>query len=229
MKEMLEAAKAAKGEVAGLTTEQKNAALNAMADALIAWQDAILGANALDMESAKAHISPVMLDRLKLTKERIAGMAQGIREVTALPDPVGRILQTHTREDGLEIQKVSVPMGVIAIILALFPMDVVAWINLFAFGGLESAFVWPVLLGLFSRRFNTCGLLVSIASSISVYAIGMIFKISMFSAHAIVPALIAGLIGAIIGTWIGNNMLRQGMSRQTHDIFFPHKPYLSRA
>ena len=116
MKEMLEAAKAAKGEVAGLTTEQKNAALNAMADALIAWQDAILGANALDMESAKAHISPVMLDRLKLTKERIAGMAQGIREVTALPDPVGRILQTHTREDGLEIQKVSGPMGVIAII-----------------------------------------------------------------------------------------------------------------
>ena len=116
MKEMLEAAKAAKGEVAGLTTEQKNAALNAMADALIAWQDAILGANALDMESAKAHISPVMLDRLKLTKERIAGMAQGIREVTALPDPVGRVLQTHIREDGLEIQKVSVPMGVIAII-----------------------------------------------------------------------------------------------------------------
>ena len=125
MKEMLEAAKAAKGEVAGLTTEQKNAALNAMADALIAWQDGILGANALaeildanalDMASAKEHISLVMLDRLKLTKERIAGMAQGIREVTALPDPVGRILQTHTRPDGLEIQKVSVPMGVIAII-----------------------------------------------------------------------------------------------------------------
>ena len=116
MKEMLEAAKAAKGEVAGLTTEQKNAALNAMADALLARQDAILDANALDMASAKEHISPVMLDRLKLTKERIAGMAQGIREVTALPDPVGRILQTHTREDGLEIQKVSVPMGVIAII-----------------------------------------------------------------------------------------------------------------
>ena len=116
MKEMLEAARAAKGEVAGLTTEQKNAALNAMADALIAGQAKILDANALDMASAKEHISPVMLDRLKLTKERIAGMAQGIREVTALPDPVGRVLQTHTREDGLEIQKVSVPMGVIAII-----------------------------------------------------------------------------------------------------------------
>lgn len=116
MKEMLEAARAAKGEVAGLSTEQKNAALNAMADALIAGQSEILDANALDMASAKEHISPVMLDRLKLTKERIAGMAQGIREVTALPDPVGRVLQTHIREDGLEIQKVSVPMGVIAII-----------------------------------------------------------------------------------------------------------------
>ena len=116
MKEMLEAARAAKGEVAGLSTEQKNAALNAMADALIAGQAEILDANALDMASAKEHISPVMLDRLKLTKERIAGMAQGIREVTVLPDPVGRVLQTHTREDGLEIQKVSVPMGVIAII-----------------------------------------------------------------------------------------------------------------
>ena len=106
MKEMLEAARAAKGEVAGLTTEQKNAALNAMADALIAGQAEILDANALDMASAKEHISPVMLDRLKLTKERIAGMAQGIREVTALPDPVGRVLQTHIREDGLEIQGV---------------------------------------------------------------------------------------------------------------------------
>ena len=116
MKEMLEAARAAKGEVAGLSTEQKNAALNAMADALIAGQAEILDANALDMASAKEHISPVMLDRLKLTKERIAGMAQGIREVTALPDPVGQVLQTHIREDGLEIQKVSVPMGVIAII-----------------------------------------------------------------------------------------------------------------
>ena len=116
MKEMLEAARAAKGEVAGLSTEQKNAALNAMAGALIAGQAEILDANALDMASAKEHISPVMLDRLKLTKERIAGMAQGIREVTALPDPVGRVLQTHIREDGLEIQKVSVPMGVIAII-----------------------------------------------------------------------------------------------------------------
>ena len=118
-------------------------------------------------------------------------------------------------------------MGIIAIILALFPMNVVAWINLFAFGGLESAFVWPIILGMFSRRFNTCGLLTSIACSISVYAIGMIFKITFFSAHAIVPALVAGLIGAIIGSYVGSHILKQKMDRSTHEIFFPHKNYLS--
>ena len=116
MKTMLENAKAAKPEVACLTTAQKNAALNAMADALLSRQDAILEANGQDMESAKAHVSPVMLDRLKLTEERISAMARGIRDVARLPDPVGRILESHTRSDGLEIQKVSVPMGVVAII-----------------------------------------------------------------------------------------------------------------
>ena len=116
MKTMLEAAKAAKTEIAGLTTEQKNAALNAMAEALLARQDAILSANAQDLEAAAQHISDVMLDRLRLTQARIAGMAQGIRDVAALPDPVGTVLEEHTRPDGLKIQKVSVPMGVIAII-----------------------------------------------------------------------------------------------------------------
>ena len=116
MKTMLEKARAAKPEVACLTTAQKNAALNAMADALISRQDAILEANGQDMEGAKPHVSPVMLDRLKLTEERIDAMARGIREVAQLPDPVGRILERHTRSDGLEIRKVSVPMGVIAII-----------------------------------------------------------------------------------------------------------------
>ncbi len=116
MMNMLNAAKAAKAEVARLTCEQKNAALNAMADALLSQEAAILAANKADLEAAKAAISTVMLDRLRLTPERIAGMAQGIREVAALPDPVGRILEEHTRADGLLIQKVSVPMGVIAII-----------------------------------------------------------------------------------------------------------------
>ena len=116
MKDMLIAAKAAKRQVAALTTEEKNAALNAMADALLAHETQILEANALDMEAARGTVSNVMLDRLKLTAERIAGMAKGIREVAALPDPVGHLLEEHTRADGLVIQRVSVPMGVIGII-----------------------------------------------------------------------------------------------------------------
>ena len=116
MKTMLEAAKTAKTEITRLTTEQKNAALYAMAEALIAHQDAILAANALDLEAAKGTVSDVMLDRLQLTPTRIEGMAKGIREVAELPDPVGHILDDYTRADGLNIRKVSVPMGVIAII-----------------------------------------------------------------------------------------------------------------
>ena len=116
MKTMLMAAKAAKQAVAQLTTQQKNDALLAMADSLIANSDAILSANQEDLSAAKTTISPVMLDRLRLTPERIEGMAKGIREVAELPDPVGRILQEYTRPDGLNIRKVSAPMGVIAII-----------------------------------------------------------------------------------------------------------------
>ena len=113
---MLKAAKAAAAKVSQLTTEQKNRALAAMADALIENQELILSANMQDMDAAKETISTVMLDRLKLTPERIEGMAKGIRDVIALPDPVGRILDTYTREDGLKIQKTSVPVGVVAII-----------------------------------------------------------------------------------------------------------------
>ena len=116
MKTMLEAAKAAKTQIARLTTEQKNAALMAMADALTANAAAILAANALDLEAARGSVSDVMLDRLLLTPARIAGMADGIRQVAALPDPVGRILEEYTRGDGLRIQKTAVPMGVVAII-----------------------------------------------------------------------------------------------------------------
>ena len=116
MKEMLEAAKAAKSKIACLTAGVKNAALLDMADSLISFEEAILDANALDLKAAKGHVSDVMLDRLRLTTDRIAGMARGIREVAALPDPVGLTLESHTRPDGLKIDKVSVPMGVIAII-----------------------------------------------------------------------------------------------------------------
>ena len=116
MMKMLKNARAIKADIARLSEEQKNNALHAMADALVAATDAILAANQLDLEAAKDTISTVMLDRLRLSAERIEGMAKGIREVAALPDPVGLLLDEHTRADGLLIQKVSVPMGVIAII-----------------------------------------------------------------------------------------------------------------
>ena len=113
---MLKAAKAASIEVSALTTSQKNAALEAMADALIQQQDSFLSANQQDMDAARSSISPVMLDRLKLTSERIEAMAKGIRDVALLPDPVHTQIDAYMRPDGLRIRKVRVPMGVIAII-----------------------------------------------------------------------------------------------------------------
>ena len=116
MKELLEQAKAAKSRVAALGTEEKNRGLLAMANSLEAHAGEILKANAEDLTQAQGKISDVMQDRLRLTEGRIQAMAQGIRQVVALPDPVGLILDSHTRPDGLKIDKVSVPMGVIAII-----------------------------------------------------------------------------------------------------------------
>ena len=116
MKTMLENARAVKGRIACLTEQQKNDGLHAMADALLAAQAAILEANAQDLEAARGTVSDVMLDRLSLSPARIAAIAEGIRQVAALPDPVGRVLEETVRGDGLKIQKVSVPMGVIAII-----------------------------------------------------------------------------------------------------------------
>ncbi len=114
--QLLERAKAAKPAMATASADQKNQALLAMADALERHAADILAANAADMAAAKGHISDVMLDRLALSQSRIAGMAEGIRQVAALPDPVGQVLRTVERPNGLVIEKVSVPMGVIAII-----------------------------------------------------------------------------------------------------------------
>ena len=116
MTEMLTRAKMAKFAVTKLTTGEKNRALMAMARALTDNTDAILAANAQDMEAAKGTVSDVMLDRLQLTADRIAGMAKGIEDVATLPDPVGHVLEESVRSDGLKIKRVSVPMGVIAII-----------------------------------------------------------------------------------------------------------------
>ena len=116
MKTLLNAAKAAKPYISCLTEPEKNRALHAMADSLLAETEKILFANEQDLEAARGHVSDVMLDRLRLTPDRIAGMAKGIRGVAQLPDPVGLLLESHTRPDGLRIDKVTVPMGVIAII-----------------------------------------------------------------------------------------------------------------
>ena len=114
--ELLKQARAAWPALQAAGTEKKNEALLRMADALIDRQADILSANAMDMEAAKDHISAVMLDRLKLTPDRIAGMAQGIREVAALPDPVGAVISRVERPNGLVIERTRVAMGVIAII-----------------------------------------------------------------------------------------------------------------
>ena len=114
--EILQNAFAAKAQLTALTTEKKNEALLACAEALIEAADEILEENTKDLEAAKASISDVMLDRLRLTKERIEGMAAGIRDVALLPDPVGHVLNEIDRPNGLRIQKVSVPVGVLAII-----------------------------------------------------------------------------------------------------------------
>lgn len=114
--ELLKKAKAAAPSLAQADTDQKNRALLAMAESLEAETEAILQANVLDLEAAKEHISPVMLDRLALNAERIRGMADGIRQVAALPDPVGRVRRRVERPNGLVIEQVGVPMGVVAII-----------------------------------------------------------------------------------------------------------------
>ena len=114
--EQLQAAQAARPALASATAEQKNRALDAMAGALKAHEAQILAANELDLADAEGKISTVMLDRLRLTPERIDGMIEGIRQVAGLPDPVGRVLERVERPNGLIIEKVSVPMGVVAIV-----------------------------------------------------------------------------------------------------------------
>jgi glutamate-5-semialdehyde dehydrogenase len=117
MTQLAKQAKAASRELAKLTTAEKNACLLAMASALEQNAEAIKKANALDMEFGVKHgLSSAMLDRLKLDDKRIAGMVKGLREVAVLPDPVGRILDERTRPNGLKLQKISTPIGVVVII-----------------------------------------------------------------------------------------------------------------
>ena len=120
--ELARQAKEAAGKLALYDTATKNRGLEAIALALEARQGEILEANGRDMAQAEqSGMRPAMLDRLRLTPERIAGMAKGVREVMALPDPVGEIMDTVVRPNGLNIRKVRVPLGVVGIIYEARP------------------------------------------------------------------------------------------------------------
>ncbi|WP_145047434.1 glutamate-5-semialdehyde dehydrogenase [Paenibacillus xylanexedens] len=115
-------AQAAVPQLNRLTTDQKNKALLAMADALLEKSDVIITANGEDLERGRQQGTPEsMLDRLALNQERIAGIAEGLRQIVDLPDPVGEVLETFTRPDGLHIQKLRVPIGLIGIIYEARP------------------------------------------------------------------------------------------------------------
>ena len=117
MTRLAKQAKAASRELAKLTTADKNACLLAMADALEKNAAAIKEANVIDVEfGSKSGLSSAMLERLTLDDKRIASMARGLREVAALPDPVGRLLDERTRPNGLKLRKISTPIGVVVII-----------------------------------------------------------------------------------------------------------------
>src|SRR6266480_1733572 len=117
MTQLARQAKAASRELARLTTVEKNDCLLAMADALEQNRDDLKKANARDLDTAaKMGLSTAMLDRLRLDDKRVAAMAKGLREVAALPDPVGKILDERVRPNGLKLQKISTPIGVIVII-----------------------------------------------------------------------------------------------------------------
>ena len=116
MQEILMGAKAAARKASALTSELKNATLLKMADALEKGTSDILKANAIDLENATGVLPTVMLDRLRLDEKRILAMAQGIREVAALPDPIGGVLESNVLPNGLVVTKTRVPLGVIGII-----------------------------------------------------------------------------------------------------------------
>lgn len=117
LEEMGSAAKKAEPQLIQLTTEQKNQALTAVADGLIADAEMILQENAKDIENAKAnHMAEGLVDRLLLTKERIEAMAEGLKQVAALEDPIGEVLETFERPNGLKVVQKRVPLGVIGII-----------------------------------------------------------------------------------------------------------------
>ena len=114
--DILKKTRAARGSLAALDETAKNRILLAMAEALMAAEDDILAENAADMTAARGHINDVMLDRLRLDHDRLAGMAEGVRAIAALPDHTGRVLSEVHRPNGLVVRKVQVPLGLVSII-----------------------------------------------------------------------------------------------------------------
>ena len=114
--DILKKTRAARGSLAALDETAKNRILLAMAEALMAAEDNILAENDADMTAARGHINDVMLDRLRLDHDRLAGMAEGVRAIAALPDHTGRVLSEVRRPNGLVVRKVQVPLGLVSII-----------------------------------------------------------------------------------------------------------------
>ena len=114
--DILKKTRAARGSLAALDETAKNRILLAMAEALMAAEDDILAENDADMAAARGHINDVMLDRLRLDHDRLAGMAEGVRAIAALPDHTGRVLSEVHRPNGLVVRKVQVPLGLVSII-----------------------------------------------------------------------------------------------------------------
>ena len=114
--DILKKTRAARGSLAALDETAKNRILLAMAEALMAAEDDILAENDADMTAARGHINDVMLDRLRLDHDRLAGMAEGVRAIAALPDHTGRVLSEVHHPNGLVVRKVQVPLGLVSII-----------------------------------------------------------------------------------------------------------------
>ena len=161
------AAKAATYVLATAGTAKKNAALAAIADILTQRQDEWLSANAEDVAAAKeAGMRPAMLDRLTLTPERVAGIVDGVRQVMALPDPIGQVTKMETRPNGLIIGRRRVPLGVIAIIFEARPnvtVDAAALClksgnAVLLKGGREAERTNEALYNLLMQATNACGL-----------------------------------------------------------------------
>ncbi|MBQ6539862.1 MAG: gamma-glutamyl-phosphate reductase, partial [Oscillospiraceae bacterium] len=119
--EILKLAKAASPSLMAAGETKRNSAINNMADMIVRDTEMILCANSMDLTAAEGILSPSMMDRLRLTPGRIAGMADAMRQVAKLPDPLGQVLEKGTRPNGLEISKVTVPLGLVSIIYEARP------------------------------------------------------------------------------------------------------------